>query len=198
MTALNSQVDNILQGNETTAAITSNTVDTGHIAPASRAKKVVLSPEAFAHRPGQSEIEFNKLTMQEFVLGNLRICCCGQVAPEESQARLRHMMDIMIYASAFKWSSVRALYGVVLHEIKVGLRQWSDPLSNLKDEMLRSQDLISKSTTDTHQICHQWNYAQCPRGNSCAYLHVCKDCDKYRNKEEHHQAKTCPHKTSAS
>ena len=87
MAELNDQVNHHIHGNATAAAIatpapapsttaaTRGTPITSTSATASaQGKKLkVLSPENFARRPGLAELTYNRLSVQEFVIGALRI-----------------------------------------------------------------------------------------------------------------------------
>ncbi len=211
------QVEQLMYANPTTRAI-AQAATSPHSAKAdeqqgsqsqSRGKKnekAILMPEDFAHRPGQSDLEFGHLSMSELVLGTIRIILNGDITEAEAKARLHHLAELMIQASVFRWPAVRALYGVALKEIRKEVRQWSDPLRDLKDEMLKPGDVLgltltkkpsySSASSTPSSVCTQWNYSKdgCPRGADCEHRHICKECDRSRHREERHRAKTCPHK----
>ena len=128
----------------------------------------------------------------------VRIILNGNIQDQERTARLQHLTELMVQASSFKWPAVRALYGVALKEIRRGVRRWSDPLCDIKDEMLKPGDVltIKNTTVPSNSICTQWNYNRdgCPRGQDCGFEHICKECDRHRHREERHRARVCPHK----
>ncbi len=202
MAALNNQVDQLLFANETASAIAHPQQEEATGTSAGKKKdKEILMPEDFAHRPGQAELEFGNLSMQELVLGTVRIISSGRISPTEQTARLKHLAELMIHASSYKWPAVRAFYAVALREIKKGLRQWPDTLCDLRDEMLKPGDILSaKKTAGLQGPCVQWNYSQggCPRGTDCEYRHICKDCERFRSREEKHRGRQCPHKPKKS
>jgi hypothetical protein len=70
----------------------------------------ILMPEEFAHRPGQAELEFGNLSLQELALGSIRIITSGRITESEQTARLNHLADLMIHASSYQWPAVRAFW----------------------------------------------------------------------------------------
>ncbi len=175
----NTRVDQLLYSNPAAAAIATGASNVSSQEDPSRGKKKdaeVLMPEDFAHRPGQAELEFGQLSMQEMVLGTVRIIMSGRIKPSEQTARLNHLAELMIHASSYKWPAVRAFYSVALIEIRRGLRQWSDSLRDLKEEMLKPADVITfttftKKPAASSATCYQWNFGKegCPRGQQCVY-----------------------------
>lgn len=203
MPDLNQQVNHIIYGNPTAAAISAPAEPTGLQAPgsANQGKVKVLTPENFAHRSGLSELAYDRLSIQEFVVGTVRIMVNGGISPAEREARLKHLLDVMILATHYQWPAVRALYGAALKEIEKGHRNWSDPLQDLKEEMLKPSDVQRgpppTSTATQHrdsEICKAFNYArECKRGSRCNYRHICEECMKQRKKAMEHKAQSCPY-----
>lgn len=209
---LNQAVNAVIYGNANTGAIASTTASAGSNCTASaytttnqRGKVTVLSPENFAHRSGLSEIPYERLSIQEFVVGSLRIVLQGPITETEKHARLKHLLDTMVLASNYTWPSVRAMYGTALKEMEKGLRRWSDSLMDLKEEMLRPSDVVglysgarqgSDSSTKGDPYCRMYNFGAegCSRGAKCSYRHVCADCYKAGKKDERHKARVCPNK----
>lgn len=119
MSALNDQVNHIIYGNSTAAAIANpvtaqeNLADKVSTTTATNKGKSskVLSPEHFAHRSGLAELSYERLSIQEFVVGSVRIILNGGVSSTEKEARLKHLLEIMILAAHYTWPAVRALYG---------------------------------------------------------------------------------------
>ncbi len=90
----------------------------------------------------------------------------GSITPAEKEACLKHLLELMVLASTYTWSAVRALYGTALKELEKGHREWSEPLSNLKEEVLRPSDVVrfqsrepSVSTGDP-AFCQAYNYME--------------------------------------
>ena len=114
----------------------------------------------------------------------------GGISIEEKDARLKHL----------QWPAVRALYGAALRELEEGHRKWSDPLHDLKEEMLKPSDVlhvtVAGSFSKEAEVCKGFNYGLqgCSRGAKCSYRHVCEECWKQSKKAEAHRAKSCPHK----
>ena len=165
-------------------------------------KNSVLSPENFARRPGFAELPYNRLSIQEFVVGTMRIVLQHpELSEVERKARQQHLMELMILASTYNWPAVRSLYGAALKEIEKGHRNWNDNLQDLKEEMLRPMDVTSARTPATDReagICNAYNFTQggCPRGAKCPYKHICEECFK-TGKEEKHKARACPERNPA-
>ena len=157
----------------------------------------MLFPEDFARRAGCSELVFERLSIQEFVVGTIRIILQGGISEEEKVARLSHLLELMILATDYNWPPVRAMYGAALGEIERGFRQWSDKLNDLKEEMLKPTDVMVSSSTRPgkakDQFCKAYNWGRegCSRGDSCNFLHVCEDCAKKRGKREEQHKGTC-------
>lgn len=210
MDHLNDEVNRQIYGNANAAAISSPMSAPGTLpepqgtpittASATAQGKKVFSPENFARRPGLAELPYNRLSVQEFVVGSLRIVLqhsSAEVSEREKRARLQHILELMILASTYNWPAVRALYGTALKEIDKGHRQWADSLLDLKEEMLRPTDVTRTAATLSDKdggICKAYNYGRegCTRGAKCTYRHVCEECFEAKNKEEKHKAKACP------
>lgn len=75
-----------------------------------------------------------------------------------------------------------------LKELEKGHRRWSDPLQDLKEEMLKPSDVLSTTSyaTGSSNVCKAFNYGRegCARGAKCSYRHICEDCLKARKKAE--------------
>ena len=204
-----SQVDQIIYRNGNSAAIASPAAAAGvqsrssasgvfRLSSEERGKEKILLPEKFMHRAGCSELVYERLSIQEFVVGSVRILIQGDIL-EEKAARLKHLLDIMILAMNCNWPAIRALYGAALRELEKGPRKRSDSLQDLKEEMLKPMDMLSISfarSASKESICkaYDWGREGCTCGDGCTYLHVCEDCAKKRGKkDEPHRGKLCPH-----
>ena len=115
------------------------------------------------------------------------------------------MADLMVISEQYRWDKVRSLYHEVLTLIQQGRRSWTACVKDLKDEMLRSSDLIplgnnfvknmnhGSNNNSQPSVCRNWNFSKngCPRGESCQYRHICNECSRVGSYLDNHTAKDC-------
>ena len=92
----------------------------------------ITNPQEWPHifTPGEPKL-FNELTMAEFSAGyTVIIQRCTDVS--RRAAFLLQFHDLMVLASIYTWSVVRAYHYKVLRSIEMGLVSWGDSFDSLK------------------------------------------------------------------
>ena len=194
LSALDQQAQDIIFQTSTAAAIArappvyTPPTATPATAPAvsGKATSTFVWPNECVHRAGHPDLRFEQLTIQELVIGSVRVALLPNTPAEERQGRLLQLIDVMILSQQYRWDRVRSLLQEALSQISRGRRQWSEGLTDLQPEMLKAWDILPRPqshgsttlATPHKQICFQWNTGKdgCPRGSQCPYLHICKDC----------------------
>ena len=97
-----------------------------------KAPQKILFPQEWPHihAPGEPKL-FKDLTMAEFCAGFLSIIQSCSVDARR-QAYIGHFHDLMILASNYNWSAVRAYHYKVLRSIELGLVKWGGNFDALK------------------------------------------------------------------
>ncbi len=168
-----------------------------------RIRHPTLWPHQFVHRPGVAELEFDHITLPEFVAGTCVILQMVEVPQPEKAARLQHLQYLMVQARAYTWESLRSLYAAVLEDIQYGQRTWNTPIQDLKEQLLTPDQLVRGGTAATSSSgregkkpsnspdpCRLFNYGTCNR-QPCPYQHRCYICHKYYQEINTHAAKDC-------
>lgn len=79
----------------------------------------------------QREVNYEDLTMAEFVAGYTQILQSKDISALERSDRLKHLVSLMYFAQQFEWSAVLNFHGAVLLEIERGLIKWGDSFMHL-------------------------------------------------------------------
>ena len=113
MPGLTSEVEIIIYGNSNASAIASPLTTGPRSVPQQKftpqgasGRQKMLFPEDFARRAGCSELVFERLSIQEFVVGTIRIILQGGISEEEKVARLSHLLELMILATNYNWTGI--------------------------------------------------------------------------------------------
>lgn len=123
----------------------------------------------------------------------------GQQA--QNEAFLDHFHGLMVLASSYKWSAVRAYHYKVLRSIELGLVKWGDSFESLKQPFFIPSALLSETPREKEaqqptkpslsiarsDICDAWSWYDDCTSTSCPKQHVCVVC-----KRADHRALACP------
>ena len=173
-----------------------------------RAPQRITNPQEWPHNiifaPGEPKL-FNELSMAKFSAGyTIIIQRCTDVSCRT--ALISHFHDLMVLASTYMWSAVRAYHYKVLRSMEMGLASWGDSLDSLKQPFF-CQPLFSRVQLVKHMAALPPDSLQTQllappfpavksvmpglgtmisKNHECALCHVCIVCKR------DHQAKTCP------
>lgn len=171
-----------------------------------RAPQRITNPQDWPHifAPGEPKL-LNELSTAEFSAGYTVII---QHCPDVScrAAIISHFHYLMVLASTYTWSAVRAYHYKVLRSIEMGLVSWGDSFNLLKQPFFLPTPLLTDSPNKTHgrpsprqpsssasshsiscsEICDAWSWYDDCKSHECPLHPVCIMCKR------DHQAKTCP------
>ena len=178
-----------------TAASTGKGQKSPRDAPTRRIKSTVLWPNHFVTRSSTSFVKYDNLTLEEFVLGMVRIIRLPEISTVERAARLQHLENIMVSALVYQWGPVRSMYASALEAIQYGDLTWDFSYTALKERELHPGHLKVHSSDDQtskpKDACRNWNYRVCERPD-CPYQHICAACMAHYNEIKYHRAFECP------
>jgi len=165
-------------------------------APSRKIKSAVLWPNHFVTRSNASFVKYDDLTIEEFVLGMVRIIRLPEVTAVERAARLLHLENIMVSALVYQWGPVRSMYAAALEAIQYGDLTWNFSYAALKERELHPGHLLRvhstpDQTTRPDEPCRNWNYRGCERPG-CQYQHICAPCMAHYQETAYHRALECP------
>ena len=171
----------------------------------SRKKRAIDWPHEFA--PGTSNsIDYDKLELPQFVAGFLAMIKPYDTA--KKSAMLDYLELLMLKASSYSWSSVRAFHSHIAKQIELWRLEWTSS-NEIRDKAVtffKHSDLRSShqsanvsmvsfpvQASSSHQrssikpeadkACRQWNYygsCACDKSNQDAFnaRHKCRVCTK--------------------
>ena len=115
---------------------------------------------------------------------------------------MAHFLDLMVLASSYNWSAVRAYHYKVLQATEMGLARWGQSFDCFKQPFFLPTALLSESPAKPctklvnranqsgiprRNICDAWSWHNDCSASDCPKFHVCIVC-----KESDHQAINCP------
>ena len=170
-------------------------------------KRAIDWPHEFA--PGNStsvNVDYDKLELPQFVAGFLAMIKPYDTA--QKSAMLNYLELLMLKASSYSWSSVRAFHSHIARQIELWRLEWtsSDEIRDKAVTFFKHSDLRSSQhnanastvvfphqVSSSHQrtpakseadkACRQWNYygsCSCDKSNQEAFnvRHKCRVCTK--------------------
>jgi len=93
----------------------------------------------------QREVNYEDLTMAEFVAGYAQILQSKDISAFEVSERHKHLVSLMYFAQQFTWSAVLNFHGAVLLEIERGLIKCGDSFMHLESRTLYGHPLPDKT-----------------------------------------------------
>lgn len=94
-------------------------------------QRATYSPEQFLSQADGGAVPYNRLTLDLFMLGYLRLLECELPADER---KMRHLLcfEVFDHVGRFPWEMVRSFHAAVLREIEEGRRSWTDGFDDIK------------------------------------------------------------------
>lgn len=170
-----------------------------------RKKRAIDWPHEFA--PGNSNsVDYDKLELPQFVAGFLAMIKPYDTAKKSSM--LNYLELLMLKASSYSWSSVRAFHSHIARQIELWRLEWtsSDEIRDKAVTFFKHSDLRSSqhnanantvsfphqasfsqqrssAKSEADKSCRQWNYygsCACDKSNLEAFnaRHKCRVCTK--------------------
>ena len=97
-----------------------------------KAPERTLFPQDWPHifAPGEPKL-YSNLSLAEFCAGYLTIVE-NRATDQQKAAMMAHLLDLMVLASSYNWSAVRAFHYKVLRAIEMGLARWGQSFECFK------------------------------------------------------------------
>lgn len=94
-------------------------------------RRATYSPEQFLSQADGGAVPYNRLTLDLFMLGYLRLLECELPADER---KMRHLLcfEVFDHVGRYPWEMVRSFHAAVLREIEEGRRSWTDGFDDIK------------------------------------------------------------------
>ncbi|XP_054646832.1 espin-like protein isoform X2 [Dunckerocampus dactyliophorus] len=94
-------------------------------------QQVLYSPEQFLPRVDGVPLEYDKLTLDLFMLGYFHIL---ELELPVDERKMRHLLcfEVFDHVGSFPWELVRDFHKAVIEDIEAGNRQWKDGFEDLK------------------------------------------------------------------
>ncbi|CAL9695913.1 unnamed protein product [Knipowitschia caucasica] len=94
-------------------------------------QQALYSPEQFLPRVEGVPIEYDKLTLDLFMLGYFHIL---ELELPVDERKMRHLLcfEVFDHVGSFPWETVRDFHKTVIQEIEAGNREWKDGFEDIK------------------------------------------------------------------
>ncbi|XP_072295048.1 espin-like protein [Eucyclogobius newberryi] len=94
-------------------------------------QQALYSPEQFLPRVDGVPVEYDKLTLDLFMLGYFHIL---ELELPVDERKMRHLLcfEVFDHVGTFPWETVRDFHKAVIQEIEAGNREWKDGFEDVK------------------------------------------------------------------
>ncbi|XP_067453920.1 espin-like protein isoform X1 [Thunnus thynnus] len=108
-------------------------------------QKALYSPEQFLPRLDGVPVEYDKLTLDLFMLGYFHIL---ELELPVDERKMRHLLcfEVFDHVGSFPWELVRDFHKAVIQDIEAGNREWKDGFEDIKVKFFGNTASTSEST----------------------------------------------------
>ncbi|XP_055077290.1 espin-like protein [Periophthalmus magnuspinnatus] len=114
-------------------------------------QQALYSPEQFLPRVDGVPVEYDKLTLDLFMLGYFHIL---ELELPVDERKMRHLLcfEVFDHVGSFPWETVRDFHKAVIQEIEAGNREWKDGFEDIKVKFFGNA--VSPSENNTEVVKH--------------------------------------------